>query len=205
MKNAIFPLFAYPVMIAAQQYPFSDAERKFIAELEMIGNTGNSMSKSDTVLNSEELSKLRTFIDEQLSVYAKQLLRIKDDNEIYITQSWVNKAGADQYHPKHKHQNSVISGVMYLDENRDERLPPIRFHRSHEMFPLEFKFDELNDFNSSCKSFAPDQGMLMLFPSLLEHDVEKNESEEVRTSLSFNTYVRGVVGGKKQLTEVHIA
>ena len=46
--------------------------------------------------------------------------------------------------------------------------------------------------------------MLILFPSLLEHDVERNKADGVRRSLSFNTFVRGVVGGSKQLTEVDL-
>ena len=53
---------------------------------------------------------------------------MKDANEIYITQSWIINSNPNQYHPKHKHPNSVISGVMFFDENNDESLPPIRFH-----------------------------------------------------------------------------
>ncbi len=94
---------------------------------------------------------------------------------------------------------------MFLDDNNDESLPSIRFHRTLQMFALDFKFDSLNEFNASAREFDPVQGMLMLFPSLLEHDVEKNTSDRMRTSISFNTYVRGKVGGRKQLTEVLIS
>lgn len=205
MKHAIYPLFASPVMICAETYEFSSLEREFISGLEMHNNIGNSMSKNDRVLDSAELADLKRFIDEQIFTFKKKLLRIKDDNEIYITQSWVNKSNTSQFHPKHKHPNSVISGVMYFDENRDESLPPIRFHRTLDMFPLEFNFDDLNEFNASCRLFETVQGMLILFPSLLEHDVEQNRSDRVRTSISFNTFVRGVVGGSKQLTEVKIS
>jgi len=86
---------------------------------------------------------------------------------------------------------------MFLDENTDASLPPIRIHRTMDMFPLDFKFDELNEFNASCRLFDTAQGRLMLFPSLLEHDVDRNPSDRVRTSLSFNTYVRGTVGGRQ--------
>jgi len=34
---------------------------------------------------------------------------------------------------------------------------------------------------------------------------EKNKSDRVRTSISFNTYVRGVVGGRDKLTEVNFS
>ena len=94
---------------------------------------------------------------------------------------------------------------MFLDENKDESLPPIRFHRTLEMFPLELDFDDLNESNADCRSFEVAQGVLMLFPSLLEHDVDKNESDKVRTSISFNTYVRGTVGNRRKLTEVKIS
>ncbi len=205
MKNAIYPLFPYPLMVCAKKYGFTSSEKKYISELEMIENVGNLMSKNDKILDSKELSNLKQFIDEQLFDFKKNLLKIKDENEIYITQSWVNNSNPDQFHPKHKHPNSVISGVMFLDENNDESLPPIRFHRTLQMFALDFKFDSLNEFNASAREFDPVQGMLMLFPSLLEHDVEKNTSDRVRTSISFNTYVRGIVGGREQLTEVSIS
>ena len=192
-------------MICAENYQFTSSEKKYISELEMIDNAGNLMSKNDKILDSKELSKLRLFIDEQLFVFKKKLLQMKDANEVYITQSWVINSKPDQYHPKHKHPNSVISGVMFFDENNDESLPPIRFHRTLEMFPLDFEFDNLNESNAGCRSFETAQGSLILFPSLLEHDVEKNKSDRVRTSISFNTYVRGVVGGRDKLTEVNIS
>ena len=192
-------------MICAENYQFTSSEKKYISELEMIDNAGNLMSKNDKVLDSKELSKLKLFIDEQLFVFKKKFLQMKDANEIYITQSWVNNSNPNQYHPKHKHPNSVISGVMFFDENNDESLPPIRFHRTLEMFPLDFEFDNLNESNAGCRSFEMVQGSLILFPSLLEHDVDKNRSDRVRTSISFNTYVRGVVGSREKLTELNIS
>jgi len=205
MKNAIYLLFPYPVMVCAKNYEFSSAEKNYICELEMANNTGNLMSKNDKILDSKELSDLKLFIDEQILSFKKNLLGIKDANEIYITQSWVNRSKPGEFHPKHKHPNSVISGVMFFDENKDGSLPPIRFHRTLEMFPLEFEFDNLNESNAGCRSFETVQGGLILFPSLLEHDVAKNESDRVRTSISFNTYVRGAVGSGRKLTEINIA
>ncbi len=73
------------------------------------------------------------------------------------------------------------------------------------MFPLDFEFDILNEPNAGCRSFETVQGSLILFPSLLEHDVDKNRSDRVRISISFNTYVRGVVGSGEKLTEVNIS
>ena len=130
---------------------------------------------------------------------------MKDENEIYITQSWANKSKSEQFHPRHRHPNSIISGVLFLNQDEEDELPPIRFHRTIDMFPLEFAFDELNEFNAGSRWFKPVQGRLILFPSLLDHDVETNKSSKERTTLSFNTFVRGVIGNTSQLSEVELS
>ncbi len=135
MKNAIYLLFPYPVMICAENYQFTSSEKKYVSELELIDNIGNLMSKNDKVLDSKELANLKQFIDEQIFIFKKKLLRMKDENEIYITQSWVINSNPNQYHPKHKHPNSVISGVMFFDENDDESLPRSGFTEHWRCFP----------------------------------------------------------------------
>ena len=205
MNNTIYPLFPYPLVVSGKKYEFSSAENDYISKLEMIDNIGNSMSKNDKILEDNELSDLKAFIDEQVLNYKKNLLQLKDENEIYITQSWLNNSNTSQFHPRHKHPNSIISGVLFLDQNNDGHLPPIRFHRTLQMYPVVFSFTELNEFNASSREFDTEQGMLMLFPSLLEHDVDKNTSDRTRSSISFNTFVRGTIGGKEQLTEVTIS
>ena len=202
MKNAVYPLFASPLMICAEMYEFAAAEERHLSDLEMIDNVGNWMSSDDKVLDNPELERLRRFVDEQLLTYKKHLLRLKDDNEIYLTQSWLNRSDPGQHHPKHNHPNSIISGVLFLDDVSGQA--PLRFHRAVELLSLDFEFAELTDFNASCREFDPQRGMLILFPSLLEHDVETNRTDVPRRSLSFNTYVRGQIGGKRQLTRIEM-
>ena len=190
-------------MVCAERYRFTAEEERHLLDLEMIDNVGNWMSSDDRVLDRRELAALRRFVDDQVLVYKKHLLRLKDDNEIYLTQSWVNRADPGQHHPKHKHPNSIISGVLFLDDVPGQAA--LRFHRMQELLSLDFEFAELTDFNASCREFDPERGMLIIFPSLLEHDVETNRTDLPRRSLSFNTFVRGNVGGKRQLTEVEIS
>ena len=45
MKNAIYLLFPYPVMICGENYQFTSSEKKYVSDLEMIDNIGNLMSK----------------------------------------------------------------------------------------------------------------------------------------------------------------
>ena len=202
--NSVYPLFPYPIMVCSENYKFTSDEKKYISELEMTDNVGNSMSRNNKIFESTELSNLKTFIESQIHIYKKTLLRMTDDNEIYITQSWSNISKPNQFHHKHKHPNSIISGAMVFSEINEKGLPPIRFHRTIEMFPLDLVYDELNEFNTGCKWFEPIQGRLLLFPSLLEHDVEKNKSSQERITIAFNTFVRGVIGHNSKLNEVNI-
>jgi len=201
---SVFPLFSYPVLISPKNYSFSGPEEKFISELPMADNLGNLMSENDRILESIELSNLRLFIDEQIKIYKSKILNLKSENDIYITQSWINTAKTNQFHPRHKHPNSLISGVLFITGSEGDGMPPIRFHRSNSLIPLDLQYEELNDFNSGCRWFEPVKGRLILFPSLVEHDVEKNNTNNIRTSLSFNTFVRGEIGNKSQLTEITI-
>ncbi len=203
--NSVYPLFSYPVMVCSENYKFTGSEEKYISELPMADNIGNNMSRNDRILDSTELSNLKAFIDLQIYSYKNKILRMKDENEIYITQSWANRSKTNQFHPKHKHPNSIISGVMFISGNDKNELPPIRFHRTNDLVPLNFDYEELNDFNSDCRWFESVQGRLILFPSLVEHDVEKNKSSQERTTLSFNTFVRGEIGNSAQLTAVKMS
>lgn len=191
-------------MVCGENYKFSDAEQAFINALDYNDNVGNRMSKDTHVLECAELKQLKAHIESQIEIYRKRLLHMRDSNRVYITQSWTNITSASQFHPRHKHPNSLISGVVFISDNKSGMQPPIQFHRSHDLFPLELQFDELNEFNAGAREFKPERGMLILFPSLVEHGVGRNDSGEDRISLSFNTFVRGVIGAETQLTEVEL-
>ncbi len=187
-------------MLSGESYDFTDTERAFLTALSYVDNVGNRMSSDTRVLDAPELAGLRSFVSDQLAIYKQRLLRMRDGNEIYLTQSWANVSTRGQFHPKHKHPNSIISGVIYVSEDPGGEQPPIRFHRTTELFPLQLLYDDLNEFNADCREFPVETGRLILFPSLVEHDVLPNSSDGDRISLSFNTFVKGAVGGDSQLT-----
>ena len=189
-------------MTCNEKYKFSDKEELYFQSLKMENNIGNLMSKDDRILANEELSSLKEFIDRHVIFYTENVLRLKPENTVFITQSWINRSKTNDFHPKHKHPNSLLSGVMFLTGRVGDEMPPIRFHRGNDLLPMELEFEEYNDFNSGVKWFSPEKGMLIVFPSVLEHSVDQNVTGAERVSLSFNTFVRGPLGNKAQLTEV---
>lgn len=48
------------------------------------------------------------------------------------------------------------------------------------------------------------EGMIIIFPSNLKHSVDKVKEDKTRISLSFNSFVKGSLGDKENLTEVKL-
>ena len=88
-------------------------------------------------------------------------------------------------HSKHTHPNSVLSGVLYLDV--PEGSGKIRFHEPNPLKKIN-KFDIENDSEPNWEWFElpPEKGMILVFPSWLEHEVLENKSQQDRMTLVFN-------------------
>ena len=64
-------------------------------------------------------------------------------------------------------------------------------------------YGSFNPFNSPGCFFPSITNELVLFPSWLDHKVDINKkATKDRISISFNTFVRGNLGGRKSLTEL---
>jgi len=78
-------------------------------------------------------------------------------------------------------------------------MPPIQF-RSRTQRDVSLQTEQYNTFNSATFMLPMKKGELILFQSNLEHSVPTNQSDEERISLSFNTWAKGNLGNKKDLT-----
>jgi|TARA_R110000803_G_C11849585_1_gene305701 uncharacterized protein (TIGR02466 family) len=183
------PIFSYPIMLSTNEFNLDDQKLKYILELERKQNFSNFISKNKYVLNDEMLIELKDWILNHLNMYFKDLMKYVDA-EIYITQSWINYTNFKQSHHRHNHGNSLISGVFYFDEGNT----PIVFTDPINKFPLKINKSESNLFNDSQISYNTRKNQLMLFPSLLDHEVGVQDTEKIRMSLSFNTWVKGIIG-----------
>ena len=178
----------------------TEKEIKFIAKQETRGNTGNTTSIDNNILENREMKKLKQFIEKSLKEYFQNIYVPKNNVEPYITQSWCNYTKEGQYHHKHAHPNSFISGVFYVqaDKTKDK----IYFYKE-EYKQIKIPAKEYNLFNSESWWFETGTNDLVVFPSNLTHMVEKVVGKE-RISLSFNTFLKGCIGEDTELTGLHI-
>lgn len=193
----IHNLFPTPVAIYKLDRELTEEELVFIKGQETRPNTGNATSIDNTILRNHSMTKLRDFIESNISEYFKTVHSPKHNVNLRITQSWVNYTKPGEYHHKHAHPNSFVSGVFYPQANRET--DKIYFYRDG-FQQIKFPPSDWNSWNSESWWFEVGTGDLVLFPSSLTHMVETVKGEDTRISLSFNTFPVGLVGDEMDLT-----
>ena len=197
----IHGLFPIPVGIYKLDRELTEEETVFIKSQETRPNDGNVISVDNTILCNFQMTKLRDFIEYNVSEYFKTVHSPKYNVNLRITQSWVNYTEPGQYHHKHAHPNSFVSGVFYPQANRET--DRIYFYRDGYQ-QIKIPPNEWNTWNCDSWWLKVGTGDLILFPSSLTHMVETVKGEDTRISLSFNTFPFGQIGDAKMLTQLQI-
>ena len=162
-------------------------------------NEGNTSSVDRYVLKKSP--DLMTFIEKSLHTYLMSTICPKNDVRLRITQSWLNWTKPGQYHHKHAHPNSLISGCYYVKANKET--DKIFFYRDGYQ---QIKFPPIawNAYNSESWWYSIGTNDLIFFPSHLNHMVQPVGGEDTRISLAFNTFPIGHIGDESELTALYL-
>jgi len=201
MINNIFPTPIYTTKINRK---FTKQELQFVKEQKKhcMSNEGNINTKDNYVLNRKEFKNIKKFLDKHCKDYLEKIICPKNNIDLYITQSWLNYTEANQYHHKHAHPNSVISGVFYFDSDKENDKILFSSSKSYEQIKPVIDKTKYNIWNSETWFFPVETGNLFMFPSSTTHQVETKQGDNTRISLAFNTFYKGTVGSNKALTEL---
>ena len=199
---AIEGLFPIPLGFYNFNRPFINSEIEFISKLKTKENLGNTRTIDSYILNNIELLEIKKFIEISLDNYIDETYRPKNSIKFKITQSWCNFTSTNEFHHRHTHQNSIVSGVLYI--KADRLLDKIYFFNNHyKTFDIPGR--DFNQYNSSSWWYDVEPGKLILFPSYLEHMVEiRPLSDDTRISLSFNSFITGDLGVEENLTSLSL-
>ena len=204
IKPTIHSLFPTPIYITKINRNFTKKELQFVdnQKNKCIKNEGNINTKNNYILNKKEFKNINKFLEKHCQNYLDTIICPKNNLELYITQSWLNYTEANQYHHKHEHPNSVVSGVFYFDS--DVKNDKILFSHSKDYQQIKPEIDntKFNLWNSGTWFFPVETGNLFMFPSSTTHQVETKKGTNTRISLAFNTFYKGTVGSDKSLTEL---
>jgi uncharacterized protein (TIGR02466 family) len=161
---------------------------------------GNLRSESGYIFEYPLFTELQKTIDEHIKEYVN-IIYPNSNLNVYITQSWANYTEPNQYHHKHSHPNSFISGVFYVNAIKNEDM--IKFYKDLP-FIYQINHNQPNNYNSGDVAILVETGDLVLFPSNFTHNVPPTTSKETRISISFNTFIRGNIGDEDSSTALYL-
>lgn len=179
----------------------TEAELNLLMNMPTRMNMGNVTSIDNIVLENKVLSDISSFIKNSVNQCFNELYKPRKEVSLRITQSWLNYTKKDQFHHRHAHPNSFLSGVFYANANKET--DKIWFYDG-KYYQITVPGAEHTPVNSRSWAFPVETGDLVLFPSSLDHSVESLTTDTVRASLAFNTFPVGYVGDDQELTGLHL-
>lgn len=201
INSSIISMMAVP--LGNYKYPLKieNDTLDFIKNLEQKRNFNNVLSASNRVLENEKLENIRSFIDFCTNDFFKKVYVPLNDAKLRITDSWFNYSFSGQNHHMHNHPNSILSGVFYVDVNENDS---ISFFNVNLDRTIKIETEKFNEYNYDTYVLNIENNRLVLFPSYVWHYTLPNMYNKTRISLSFNTFISGVIDKSDGLTSLTI-
>lgn len=154
------------------------------------GNLANLTSENSRVLGDFRFTNIKIWFEQCLHHYLITVQNpFNEGLKVKITSSWLNFTEKGGGHHRHVHPNSYLSGVFYFQTDEFDQisfmnpnLPQIRFTAKQD-----------TELNSEVWNLPTPQNRLYIFPSTLEHTVPPKHTDGCRISLSFNTWIYGLL------------
>ncbi len=201
MNNTrIMDLFPTPLYINHIDNSLIIQQKNYLLNLPKVLNMGNLRSESGYIFEYPLFTELKKTINEHIKEYVN-IVYPNSNLDVYITQSWANYTEPNQYHHKHSHPNSFISGVFYVNAIKNEDM--IKFYKDLP-FIYQINHNQPNNYNSGDVVILIETGDLVLFPSNFTHNVPPTTSKETRISIAFNTFIKGNIGDEIASTALYL-
>jgi len=167
-------------------------------------NINNFISHEINFFDSPVFTTSKKIIEDECKNYLGNVLLLKDYyTDLKLTRSWGNITAPGAMHHEHNHPFSVVSGVIYLDDNPsnlnlwiETYFPEIPY-----FIPINTNYIAIKHLISHMNLLYKDHKNLkhhmVLFLSNKNHYVESDATTTLnRRSLSFNTFWKGITGVK---------
>lgn len=183
-----------------------DAINKEYNTLAWKNNIANKVSIEMELFSRESLKKSRNLIIEDCKQYLNHTLNLSHFyDDLVMTNSWGNLTDPGQSHHDHVHPFSVVSGVIYLEDNPgnlnlfiESFMPEVPYFITKNKSYVSLK-SLINDIQANPEDHNNLKNHMVLFLSNSSHFVEPiPESGPARKSISFNTFWKGLVGVREE-------
>jgi len=113
-------------------------------------------------------------------------IRCQFPREYVITSSWFTKTLHNKYAHLHDHGSCDLSGVYYLKTNGEDG--NLLFRDPYNAYATNYIYQVVT---SNDSTLPLEQGLIALWPGMIQHRTQSNPTQNERISLSFNiSFVR---------------
>lgn len=180
-----------------------DAKEVSINRTDWIRNSSNSVTKNKEI----DCPSLVNWINECLK-------KVQDDvyhdlsADIKLTKIWVNKSTRMEFHHKHSHSNSILSGILYLNVfdgyGKTVFYYPDPWWEFQNSRLMQFTKTTLNNTIELVNEITPEEGKLVIFPSHILHSTKPTTVNKERYTIAFNSFLRGSIGLSETANELDL-
>ncbi len=184
---SIFPTFVWKIQSTPEFY--EKANTKILEALKQLNPDLADIPPGGSWQSNQQLHKREEFIDlvSRIFTTAKTVLRFLkvSYHAVEITGCWANINSTGASHAIHSHPNNFLSGVYYVQTQPGA--DTVNFHDPRPQTGIiRPPITELTAQNTDQVVVKASKGTLLMFPAYLWHSVARNESDELRISISFN-------------------
>ena len=197
MKPQVHRLFPTPVF--ESEIPLEDKWLEHVKKLDYDRTAMDNgyISRDRDIFSHPELRSLKHQISDASKFFAYQFLKVERYIYIDVCRAWGIKHMPNDWAQNHCHMNAVFSGIYYLDvhEHSGEVVIEKGQHATNCFMPtLNPDVTHFNDITQQSWRLHPRNGMLVIFPSQVIHNVEKNLTDKERYAVAFDVFIRGTFG-----------
>jgi uncharacterized protein (TIGR02466 family) len=199
-------LFGTPVYLNNIKIKDKDINNLIDSNYERLKSNIASVTTNTFILDNKENINIKNIILDNLNKYLYNQLKIKKHVKFRMLNSWCMKLNKNDWAVNHTHDNSFISGVLYLKTYKNSGNLILHRNKLLNIFPssVKIEFEKINEINCEYYSITPEEGDIIFFPSQLEHSVTKNLNEKDRYCCAFNFYPEGNFGQNSDLNVLKI-
>ena len=151
------------------------------------------LSKTVNLIEDCGLDRIGKLFDRYVQVYARKTLGI--NYNFSRVSSWLTFNTDGTFHHGHNHPNSMISGVLYFNEDlTDENLTSMNFvlpglNSTFRDFKFHFEIENHNNHNLRSLNMDVKSNRMIIFPSWMSHSTDVSRTDEKRYCIGVNYFL----------------
>jgi uncharacterized protein (TIGR02466 family) len=194
-NDSIHSLFSIPVFVGNIEINPLDVDLVKNLPFVRLKNKSGFMTESKHILDLESLVSLKLAIDQKVQEYVMATFSPRESIQFVLTTSWAMLHKPGDWANAHDHANSIISGIVYLNVDKDSG--DLIFDKIVENLGLRLLHidpSKYTPFNTPNWGLTPKPNQIVIFPSNLPHRATVNDSNIDRYCVAFNYFVKGTLG-----------